>query len=254
MNDIVSLDKGNPVTTSIAIADGTSVQHKNVLELVRRNIEDLQEFGTLAFETRVNRKDGRGGQKAEIAILNEQQATLLLTYMRNNEVVRRFKKTLVKAFYELAKANQQPNKEPSKLEVIQMALESEKERLRLEAKVSEDAPKVAFHDQVTIADGLISISEAAKIIGTGRNNLMSFLRKEGWVFSNGKKNEPYQAKIHAGLMDVKMGEWEHPDKGVQTSVTPVITGKGLTKLNKLFQQRMRENEQVANQTLASLAF
>ena len=34
-SEIVSVNNGQVVTTSIAIADGTGVQHKNVLELVR---------------------------------------------------------------------------------------------------------------------------------------------------------------------------------------------------------------------------
>lgn len=35
--------------------------------------------------------------------LNEQQATLLLTYLRNTTVVRAFKVALVKAFYKMRK-------------------------------------------------------------------------------------------------------------------------------------------------------
>ncbi|GAA4667244.1 hypothetical protein GCM10023262_15760 [Bartonella pachyuromydis] len=34
-----------------------------------------------------------GKQKRVIAILNEPQATLLMTYMRNNDMVRAFKKS-----------------------------------------------------------------------------------------------------------------------------------------------------------------
>lgn len=34
-------------------------------------------------------------------ILNEQQATLLITYLRNTKPVRAFKKELVKAFFEM---------------------------------------------------------------------------------------------------------------------------------------------------------
>jgi phage regulator Rha-like protein len=42
------------------------------------------------------------GQKTEYAALNERQATLLLSYMRNVEVIRSFKIKLVKKFYEMA--------------------------------------------------------------------------------------------------------------------------------------------------------
>ncbi len=101
-SSIVSILNGVPTATSITIAEGTRVQHKNVMELVRTYQADLEEFGSLAFETRVTRQDGRGGEQAEIALLNERQATMIMTYMRNTAVVREFKKRLVKAFYELA--------------------------------------------------------------------------------------------------------------------------------------------------------
>ncbi|MEI9550354.1 Rha family transcriptional regulator, partial [Enterobacter kobei] len=45
-----------------------------------------------------------GMQKQEIALLNEQQTTLLITYMRNNEVVREFKKRLVYEFFTMRSA------------------------------------------------------------------------------------------------------------------------------------------------------
>ncbi len=36
MNALVTLKDGQAVTTSLAIAEGTGVQHKNVLELIRK--------------------------------------------------------------------------------------------------------------------------------------------------------------------------------------------------------------------------
>ena len=100
-SEIVSVNNGQVVTTSIAIADGTGVQHKNVLELVRAYIADLQDFGRVAFETRTFETTG-GSQQREIAVLNEQQSTLLLTYMRNSDIVRTFKKALIKEFWRMA--------------------------------------------------------------------------------------------------------------------------------------------------------
>lgn len=93
-----SNDNGQFVTDTLTIAGLVENQHKNVLELVRNYLNDFQEFGSLAFETRVIREDGRGGQPTEYAILNEDQAYLLLTYMRNTAIVRNAKKALVRAF------------------------------------------------------------------------------------------------------------------------------------------------------------
>lgn len=98
-NDLIAIIDGEPVTTSLALAEGTGNQHKNVMELIRNYIDDLQQFGRVAFETLPFETAG-GIQKREIAKLNEPQCTLIMTYMKNTEIVRKFKMTLVKAFFE----------------------------------------------------------------------------------------------------------------------------------------------------------
>jgi phage antirepressor YoqD-like protein len=126
----------------------------------------------------------------------------------------------------------------SRVEILQLALDSEKEKIKLEEiklqlehKIIEDTPKVEFFEKVTIAHDAIAVSKAAKLIGTGRRRLFSFMRNIGWV---NRKNEPYQAKIESGYLDVKLGNWTHPEHGLQQSVTALVTGKGLTQLQKLW--------------------
>lgn len=247
MNSIVTLnDTGCPVTTSLAIAEGVGNPHSSVIKLIRQNTSDLEEFGPLGFEIQVGNRPQGGGAKTEYAILNEQQSTLLLTYMRNNDVVREFKKRLVKAFFELAQQRQAPAVENlSRLEILQLAMQSEEERLRLEQEkrllehqLEEEAPLVAFAKQVEIAQDAISVAQAAKILGTGQRRLFAFLRQIGWV---SRRNEPYQTKIEAGYLDVKLGSWEHPNHGLQQSVTALVTGKGLAKLQKLWSQHHKEH-------------
>lgn len=104
---LVTLHQGEPVTSSDVIAEQTKVQHKNVLALVRQYEDDLEEFGRVAFKKAPFGTSG-GTQERTFALLNEQQATLLLTCMRNNEVVLAFKKALVKAFFELRATVRQP--------------------------------------------------------------------------------------------------------------------------------------------------
>jgi hypothetical protein len=101
---VVCLTNGVPTTTSLAIAEGGDVQHKNVMALIRQYLDDLQDFGPIAFKTRKGEPLPQGGfaKATEIAILNEQQTTLLFTYMKNTAIVRQFKKRLVREFYDLA--------------------------------------------------------------------------------------------------------------------------------------------------------
>lgn len=116
--ELVIVNNGMAVTTSLAIADGTEVQHKAVIQLVRAYLHDLEEFGLVTFEMRPRLAGQHGGGDVEFAHLNEQQSTLLLTYMRNSDIVRHFKKRLVRAFYDLA----QSKPPTSNLELMKLAM------------------------------------------------------------------------------------------------------------------------------------
>ena len=97
----MSEDQTIPVTTSEVIATALDKEHKDVLALAKKYEADLNEFGSSSFKTKLITA-GKGAQRdKEIAILNEQQATLLITYMRNSDKVRKFKIALVKAFFEM---------------------------------------------------------------------------------------------------------------------------------------------------------
>lgn len=99
--ELVIVNNGIPTTTTIAIAEGTGNEHKAVIQLVRNYLSDLEQFGRVAFEMAPFETAG-GTQSREIASLNERQATLIMSYMKNTAVIRKFKTQLVKSFYELA--------------------------------------------------------------------------------------------------------------------------------------------------------
>lgn len=87
-----------PYTTADIVAQYAQVQRQTVEHLIRKHKNDLEEFGSLGFEIRAcPHRTGSSVQK--LYYLNEQQATLLITYLKNTEPVRRFKKTLVREFF-----------------------------------------------------------------------------------------------------------------------------------------------------------
>lgn len=100
--ELVVVREGQATTTTLEIAAGTGVTHEAVILSTRKYQKDLEKFGSLRFEFGVMRADGRGGQKTEYAILNERQATLLISYQRNTDIVRAFKIRLVEEFYRMA--------------------------------------------------------------------------------------------------------------------------------------------------------
>lgn len=90
---------GEPYTTSEIIAEGATVQRRTIDRLILTHKADFEEFGVLRFEISKPLAGSKGGRPETIYQLNEQQATLLMTYLKNTETVRAFKKELVRQFY-----------------------------------------------------------------------------------------------------------------------------------------------------------
>ena len=90
--------KLEPYTTHEIIADCAGVKRKTVSRLIQTHQADIESFGILGFE--IAKLDGRG-RPQKIYHLNEQQATLLITYLRNTHAVTAFKKELVRQFYQM---------------------------------------------------------------------------------------------------------------------------------------------------------
>ena len=104
---IVTIKDGDAVTTTLAIAEGTLNDHASVIALARKYQSDLEDFGLVRFEIRPREAGQHGGGDTEFAILNEPQSTLLLTYMRNTDIFRAFKKKLVREFWEMVQQRNQ---------------------------------------------------------------------------------------------------------------------------------------------------
>ena len=97
-NQLVTLQGNEAFTDSMVIANGTGNQHNSVTRIIRNYKEDFLEFGNVEFMD-LKSKNPHGGRPERIYKLNEQQATLLMTYLDNTSVVRKFKKELVRQFY-----------------------------------------------------------------------------------------------------------------------------------------------------------
>ena len=96
MYELVEL-KGNDVfTNSKVIADGTNNQHESVVAIIRKYDKDIFDFGNIDFS---DLKSGKRGQPERVYYLNEEQATFVITLLRNSKIVVKFKKELVRQFY-----------------------------------------------------------------------------------------------------------------------------------------------------------
>lgn len=99
MYELVEVKKNEVFTTSKIIAECTGNKHHAIRTLIQKYESDFNnsDYGKLSFEMRPL----PSGQTEKVYLLNEQQSTLLMTYLRNNDIVREFKKNLVNQFYKM---------------------------------------------------------------------------------------------------------------------------------------------------------
>ena len=107
------------------------------------------DFGVFRFENGKPIKGSRGGRPEQYVYLTEEQATVLMTYSRNTEQVRRCKRQLVKAFIKAKKL----------IKEVIPAQTQEIEKLRLQLQVAQ-AQRGAAQAQ----ERLLAASSALAII------------------------------------------------------------------------------------------
>ena len=101
--DLVFLKGKTPITNSLIIAEGTGNQHESVIRLIQKNADRFARWGKIYFsDLKSGNKNGDlRGRPTTVALLNEQQATFLVTLLRNTDVVLDFKAELVDQFYKM---------------------------------------------------------------------------------------------------------------------------------------------------------
>ncbi|MCY0910873.1 phage regulatory protein/antirepressor Ant [Massilia antarctica] len=224
-------EDGELFTTSLVLALGTKVQHKNVLGLVRKHQSSLSKFGEVAFQTRLNQT----GTPTEVAVLTEPQSSLLIAFMRNSPVVTAFKFDLVKGFYDMRAALRAQGgvKAPTTMrEALMLALAQTEQIERLEIKVATDAPKVAFAETIRALDGVCTIESIAKTLGIGRNKLFKRLKADKVLMQN---NLPYQKYIDREYFTVAEGApYIDSKKESHPTFSTRVTGAGQVFLAKKY--------------------
>lgn len=83
-----------PFTTGDVIAEYAGIELASVNRTIRNIHERLEHFGKVGFKI----KPMPSGQRAKVYLLNEQQATLLITFLKNTPRVADFKEALVREF------------------------------------------------------------------------------------------------------------------------------------------------------------
>jgi len=97
MKELIKIKNKECFIDSEGLADLAEIERRSITRLIKNHYPDLEEFGVMGFE--ITKPTEQGGRPKTLYTLNEQQATLLTTFMRNSPKVKDFKKKLVREFF-----------------------------------------------------------------------------------------------------------------------------------------------------------
>jgi phage antirepressor YoqD-like protein len=131
---------------------------------------------------------------------------------------------------------QKKPKELSKLEILQMALESEQKVLALETKVSELAPKAAALDTIANATGQKTVTNVAKVLGVQPEKfLRPWMIKHHWIYlGRDGQYHAHAARIKDGHLVEKSRAIPRTNGIADIKVTVYVTALGETLLARRF--------------------
>jgi len=144
-NNIIETYENIPVVSHKIVAENTANQEVSIRNIINKYIDDFKVFGKLHFKNEPITNTKNRVNNLVTYYLNEQQATLLLTYLKNTSIVRKFKIELVKAFYNLKQElKDKSNPKLEKDEIINLIEKGLKYDELLEKYIISDTQKGLF--------------------------------------------------------------------------------------------------------------
>lgn len=220
---------GKETMTSLEIAEVTGKRHSDVLEAIRNMESAWAKVAQRKFPLG-SYKDANN-QSRPCYILNKTECLYVATKF-NDEA----RAKLVLRWEELENQSRKseivmPNfSNPA--EAARAWADQYEQRLKLEAKAREDAPKVEFYDTTAKSDDTFDLDNVAKTLNyknIGRNNLFKILKEQKVLMRN---RNPYQKYVDCGYFKIIQQPFDRGGKPGINSKT-VVYQKGVDFIKKL---------------------
>lgn len=119
------------------------------------------------------------------------------------------------------------------IELATKLKQEQEARLKAEAQIESDRPKVIFADAVSASSTSILVGDLAKLlkqngVEMGQKRLFDWMRVKGYLIKRqgADYNSPTQKSMELGLFEVKETSITHGDGHISISKTTKVTGKG----------------------------
>ncbi|MFZ4825677.1 Rha family transcriptional regulator [Pseudomonas putida] len=213
--------------SSVEIAELTGKLHKNVLADIRTMLADL-ELNSADFSAQY--RDSTGRSLPCFQLDREMTDTLLTGYSAKMRLA------VVRRWRELeSQVTQAQPADLSKLEILQMALESEKARVLLTVQVEAQAKKID-HLENLFKEGMSHVQFCKGLNGVNVMQVGHFLEGRNWLYNESKSGTRYRVAAYARDKYMTEHQQEITPHGKEAfiSYTPILLRKGAVRLYELY--------------------
>lgn len=209
--------------TSREIADLVDSRHDSV----KRTIERLSESGVIVRPPLVDehREDQIGRTRVEsVYIIGKRDSYVVVA-----QLCPEFTARLVDRWQEL----EAQFKVPTTLsEALRLAADQADTIEAQKAKLAITTPKAEAFDRITLSDGSMCLTNAAKVLGMQPKKFIAWMQEHQWIYrrAGSSKHIGYQGRVQAGYLDHKVTTVSRTDGTEKTVEQVLVTPKGLAKL------------------------
>lgn len=204
MNTLITQKNNTPVVSHITIWEKTWNESRAVKQLIEKYSENLETLWGVTFEM-TPLKTNWWVQNVKQYFLNEDQATFLMTLLKNTKEVVDFKLNLVTEFKKLRQERKPLTYEEVMDNALQLAAgkvkELQEENKGLVMTIQEQAPKVKFAEAIGDTEEGILVWDFAKTISKElwismwQNKLFAWLRDNKILMKKNWYHMPYQTHL-----------------------------------------------------------
>lgn len=245
MGDIQKIENAPLTMSSREIAELCEKRHGHVLRDIENMLNQLEET---SIQIWVDLPDAYGRPQKAALLPKDLTLTLIAGYNV------KLRKRIIDRWQELEEQVKQTVLNPanlSRMQLIQIAMEAEQERLRLaqenrqlENKVQEQQPKVEGFERIATADGSLNMTNAAKNLNIRPKDFFDFAIQNKWIYRRpgARGYTAYQDKIQAGYLTHKIYTIKQDDGSERINEQVIVTPKGLAKLSLMIPEAVRQAE------------